>query len=226
MKLVIDQPHYAVFDDVLPRQGLQKLRYYFANEANLEFINRVERLKAWSLDNGHPLCTPVIATELGCNVLRTGSGNYFSYPSDSPLDLLLDFVLKHQKTFAPWIGRAGKAWRTATACGYVYPQETGLDWHDDGGGYSGAFSFYAHEEWRPQWGGELLIAANDKKSKMNGAFVLPMPNRLVLVKGGVPHKIARVSKAAGSAHRISVTGAFAVEGVEAVSGGTLVTDLL
>jgi Rps23 Pro-64 3,4-dihydroxylase Tpa1-like proline 4-hydroxylase len=41
-----------------------------------------------------------------------------------------------------------------------------------------------------------------------GSFVMPKPNRLVIIRGGLPHKIAKVSVAAGSHLRCSITGFF------------------
>jgi 2OG-Fe(II) oxygenase superfamily len=41
-----------------------------------------------------------------------------------------------------------------------------------------------------------------------GSFVMPKPNRLVVIRGGLPHKIAKVSPAAGSYLRASITGFF------------------
>lgn len=230
MKLTLKRPHYAVFDDVLPRAELAALQHYLQHEARLDFINRVEHLSVWSQDDGHPLFSPVVATELGKSgrareVVRAGDGPYFAHPTGSALDFVLGRVLSMRAALVPWVGKEGRAWRTLTARAFVYPIGTGLDWHDDGGGYSGAFSFYVNAEWRPQWGGELLIAAPEKRTQQRGEFVLPVANRMVVLKGGVPHKVARVSSAAGSHHRASVSGFFARKGIDAVSDGTLVTDL-
>jgi Rps23 Pro-64 3,4-dihydroxylase Tpa1-like proline 4-hydroxylase len=41
-----------------------------------------------------------------------------------------------------------------------------------------------------------------------GSFVMPKSNRLVVIRGGLPHKIAKVSVAAGAHLRASVTGFF------------------
>lgn len=222
MKLVLECPHFLVIDDFLPAKAFHAVQRFVTSEARLEFVNRVERLDVWSLDDGHPLLSPAIAKELDRDALRTGDGPFYPYPSGSALDTVLAAVIDQHARLQPWIGKRGRAWRTVTARAFVYPLGTGLDWHDDGGRYSGAFSYYAHETWRPQWGGELLIAVG---KKMNGEFVLPLPNRLVVLKGGVPHKIARVSSSAGSNHRASVSGFFAKDSIDVVSDGTLVTDL-
>jgi Rps23 Pro-64 3,4-dihydroxylase Tpa1-like proline 4-hydroxylase len=115
----------------------------------------------------------------------------------------------------------------------VYPRDTGLSWHvDDHELYAGAFIYYAHPRWDAHWGGELLIAelAADPEEEEEelpimayrfeteayserlleigcGNFVMPKPNRLVLL-AGAPHMIARVSPAAGHNVRASVSGFF------------------
>lgn len=34
---------------------------------------------------------------------------------------------------------------------------SGLGWHEDDAQYKGAYIFYAHPEWKPNWGGELCV---------------------------------------------------------------------
>lgn len=49
---------------------------------------------------------------------------------------------------------------------------------------------------------QTLLAAG------TGSFVMPKPNRLVVIRGGLPHKISKVSPAAGAHLRASLTGFF------------------
>jgi len=46
-----------------------------------------------------------------------------------------------------------------------------------------------------------------------GSFVVPKPNRIVVIKGGTPHSIAKVAAAAGRNARASVGGFFKKKGV-------------
>jgi hypothetical protein len=46
-----------------------------------------------------------------------------------------------------------------------------------------------------------------------GSYVVPKPNRLVAIRGGTPHAIAKVRASAGSHVRASVGGFFKKVGV-------------
>lgn len=54
---------------------------------------------------------------------------------------------------------------------------------------------YCHQEWQPDWGGELIIADSDGEPKV---AIAPRPGRLVVFRGDLPHK-------AGSPSRLSCT---------------------
>jgi Rps23 Pro-64 3,4-dihydroxylase Tpa1-like proline 4-hydroxylase len=105
-----------------------------------------------------------------------------------------------------------------------------LGWHDDGEERTAAYTFYAHPAWAPEWGGELLIGTkrqdntgrgtafrrDDTFDELSptvagvcaGVFVVPLPNRLVVIRSGVPHRINRVEMAAGTNWRVSIAGFF------------------
>jgi hypothetical protein len=102
----------------------------------------------------------------------------------------------------------------------------------DGVLYSGAFTFFAHPEWRLHWGGYLVLLDPRTRSVdiANGelsppflgdseeslrAFdpgfalaVLPKPNRIVFLSSTALHLMTRVDANAGQAARISVAGFF------------------
>jgi hypothetical protein len=90
-------------------------------------------------------------------------------------------------------------WRGFTQSTWIYRAGLGLEWHSDTG-WVGAYVYYAHPAWRPDWGGELLIDG--------GRLIAPSPNRLVLLRGGTRHCIRPVERAAGEAYRASVSGFF------------------
>lgn len=54
---------------------------------------------------------------------------------------------------------------------------------------------YCHQDWQPDWGGELIIANSDGEPKV---AIAPKPGRLVVFRGDLPHK-------AGSPSRLSYT---------------------
>jgi hypothetical protein len=88
--------------------------------------------------------------------------------------------------------------------GFAYPSNSGFDWHHDGENSQLALVYYAVERWEPSWGGELLVDGGDGK----GTFVAVRPNRLVIIKRGVNHKVAPISFRAGDQMRWSVAGFF------------------
>lgn len=99
---------------------------------------------------------------------------------------------------------------------HVYEPGAEISWHKD---YSSkaSYSFYLHNEWRSEWGGQLLTTdAVDKynhngnvfehrQDVMNpgiGKYYEPLPNRLVIIKDEL-HKVNRVRH-----QRLSFTGFF------------------
>lgn len=169
---------------------------------------------AWKLDDGVPLG----GEEVVCAVDGPAP--------DSPLARVIGGVLDVER--APRDLLRGE-WDRVSARPYVYPAGTALSWHvDDHELFAGAFVYYAHPRWDAHWGGELLIAdrADDAPALPimahrfeteaysaellepgAGAFVMPRPNRLVLL-GGAAHAVAPVSSAAGHNVRASVSGFF------------------
>lgn len=146
------------------------------------------------------------------------------------LQTLFRSLLMHSAVEAFLTGTKG--WQSVNMRPYIYPVSSGLGWHTDRG-KEAAFIYYAHPEWRAQWGGELLVApvSGSPRTRQGGGFqdfydqfddgliagkdigtfVAPAPNRLVLLRGGVPHCIKRVDPAAGEAFRASIAGFFLAE---------------
>jgi len=113
---------------------------------------------------------------------------------------------------------------------YVWPATTSLSWHSDSD-YLGAFTFYVHHHWKPNWGGEFLTVEGDEyirkeeKNKIRwrvfnnveademilnkgtGHFVMPKPNRIVFNKGGEHGILHKVAKSTPQAHdRLTLQG--------------------
>ncbi len=45
---------------------------------------------------------------------------------------------------------------------WIYPHGTGLSMHDDGSGvYTGAYAYFLNPQWRPHWGGLLLMMEDE-----------------------------------------------------------------
>lgn len=209
---MIDHPHFRVIDDFLDEREWTELWSHFQFT---ELLPVTRTRGAWKLDDGVPL---------GGEEVRMGSD---SYPSDTPIDHVIRALLDQPDVHT---GLVDEGWDRISARAYVYPRDTGLSWHvDDHELYAGAFIYYAHPIWNAHWGGELLIAELDHESDADvpimayrfeteaysnqllemgcGSFIMPKPNRLVIL-AGAPHMIARVSPAAGHNVRASVTGFF------------------
>lgn len=219
MTPTVEHAHFCIVDDFLPEREWGALWTEF-QFAELRPVTR--SLGAWKLDDGAPLGGNEVV------VRRPESGT--PPAADDPLQRVIASVLERTDVHQRLIG---DDWDHVSARAYVYPQGTGLSWHvDDSELYSGAFIYYAHPYWNAHWGGELLIAQTDPELDAEegplpimgyrfetesysarlldmgcGAFVMPKPNRLVVL-AGAPHMIARVSSAAGDSVRASVSGFF------------------
>jgi hypothetical protein len=71
---------------------------------------------------------------------------------------------------------------------YEYEKLSGINWHDDGP-YTLNYSFYIHNEWNLDWGGETLIDTGRGLPLAS----YPHPNFLLAIKNGVKHKVCPVT---------------------------------
>jgi hypothetical protein len=233
MKTVFEDPQFLVVDDFLPDEQFRAL-WSFLQTEEYRFVHVPDVRGVWRVTDGLPMtgsssaafCAPpaeVLPPETPVEELP-----FFLHPRGKPIDVVTDAIEAMGTQIEPWAGRRGHDWAALTSTPYIYPQGTGLGWHDDGGNYSGAFAYYAHPSWSASWGGELLIARDDNRvprveerqkwaaSHQNaallevglGRFVMPKPNRLVVLRGHTFHTIARVSPAAGDNVRAIVGGFF------------------
>jgi SM-20-related protein len=76
---------------------------------------------------------------------------------------------------------------------------------------------YFHEEWRPDWGGELIIYAKrpsqstDQIDLMPTHCIEPRPGSLVMFTVPRFHRVCRVDRTAGDHRRLSIAGWFMTE---------------
>jgi SM-20-related protein len=76
---------------------------------------------------------------------------------------------------------------------------------------------YFHEEWRPDWGGELIIYGQRHEGGSGSADLVPThcieprPGSLVLFTVPRFHRVCRVDPAAGEHRRLSIAGWFMTE---------------
>ncbi len=120
----------------------------------------------------------------------------------------------------------GKDWDSIRIHSQMYGRGTRINWHSDHHSL-GSFTWYWHKEWKPSWGGELLVPFDkpiydelvEKPPKQSIDYdwtdnffqdtlfsysILPIPNRCVLLGPGVFHSVGRVDPDAGNHMRCSI----------------------
>lgn len=76
---------------------------------------------------------------------------------------------------------------------------------------------YLHEEWRPDWGGELILYAQRRKDAAEPVDLVPThcieprPGSLVMFTVPRFHRVCRVDPTAGQHRRLSIAGWFMTE---------------
>ena len=70
---------------------------------------------------------------------------------------------------------------------YEYQKFSGINWHKDGQ-YTLNYSFYIHDEWNINWGGETLVDTN----RGLPLACTPIPNSLLAIKSGIEHKVCSI----------------------------------
>lgn len=134
------------------------------------------------------------------------------YPSRTPLDWAFQALKGHAHHAQQIIGREEHEWVGIFCIPYAYGNGAGAPWHTDGDFYSGAFIYYVHRAWEKHWGGELLISDRPTNSEEETFVVCPVPNRLVLLRGGIPHRVNRIALEAEDHYRRSLSGFFVTPG--------------
>lgn len=225
MRTVLACNQFAVFDDVLEPGQFDDLWRHFQT-LPFRAVDRSAERSPWLPGDGQPVTGPAIAAWVD-PARAIPDSKLTAFPTGTPLDRLVERLLDEAPRLAAWVGAAGDDWALLTAIAWRYPPGSALSWHTDGTTYCGAFSFYVHPAWDPHWGGELVFAdpsaravpdAGDARpieraalaeriaERGIGAHVMPRPNRLVVIAGGHPHRIARVEPAAGDRVRASISG--------------------
>jgi len=208
------------FDDVLPDEAFRAFHRY---AEDLEKRPSIYGTNIWQRNDENPVesrltfLSPATSRQQLEQSLSGGVSlaeiSRFDDVAISPtaLDAVVAAIAERASTIAGLVGAAGEDWAGIVSKVYAYPCRAKAVWHTDSGPYSGAFVFYAHDEWDKNWGGQFLFG-DEQRSKDDapheGHFLTPRPNRLVVIKGGTPHMVANVSEVAGARSRLSLAGFF------------------
>jgi hypothetical protein len=174
MKLIERNPQFHVYDDVLSVEDFRAVWHYIQLESYVP-VHHDEWAKVWRISDGIPLGataavflekpkSPASGVTAGGEAKR-GRGLSRAYPTHTALDRVLETIVEHLDQFTELVGERGVAFENISARSFLYPQGTGLSWHEDDVLYSGGYAFYAHPEWNSQWGGELLVADESTRSR-------------------------------------------------------------
>jgi hypothetical protein len=227
---------YAIFDDVLPpadfRAFWRTFRKLDFRHVHSEGISRYYRVS-----DGAPYIGPSVAWTLQSirSLLPDGVTEQDLpvrfYPTGDATDAVIKAVASVVGQCSGLIGERGSGWVGALCRSVAYPAGSGISWHTDDTDVTGSFIYYGNPRWDVSWGGELFVAdesarfsmtrtegaehefGNDYESEVLlargvGTYVMPRPNRLVIVGQGHPHKVAPVTSNAGDHVRATFAGFF------------------
>jgi Rps23 Pro-64 3,4-dihydroxylase Tpa1-like proline 4-hydroxylase len=214
MKYVVKNSGIAIVDNLL---AVDQSYACWQRVQSENFVNASSQgwVKVWRLCDGSPMI----------------SDSYSNLDESLPSEFrpVLRLAIRAAAENPQIVGVRGTDWNDVVCRVFLYPRGCRLSWHLDSHGYSGAFIYYAHPIWRSGWGGELLVADMSKRQKLDrlsrksleaddieqavleqgvGQFIMPKPNRLVLLKAGKCHMLARVDPDAGDNVRVSIGGFF------------------
>jgi hypothetical protein len=223
--LVHADEHLMVYDRVLTDTRFAEL---------FEHLNRVEYTsvhaghwhKVWRLHDGQPL-TGKAGWYVPSRSSPGAEGGPPCHPTGSPMDHLVNWIVDQTPDVRPIVG---DRWRAMSFAPWIYPPGSGLSLHQDGAPYTGAFTYFAHPQWRLHWGGYLMVLDPRTPHRAEGDLspsfisddqetervfepglaraILPKPNRIVFLSPTAQHLLTRVDVNAGQAARVSVAGFF------------------
>jgi Rps23 Pro-64 3,4-dihydroxylase Tpa1-like proline 4-hydroxylase len=146
MHITTQNPIFTVIDDFLPPDEFALMLEYMHRT---DYARNPRWIKPWDLADEMPWASGETVHTRGKPLHPQDPRK--AYPTGMAIDRLLERI------------RATDFYRDVvpdtyvTARNYLHGPGAGLDWHDDGGRFAGAYTFYAHPHWHASWGGELLI---------------------------------------------------------------------
>jgi hypothetical protein len=175
MQLVERTSQFHVYDDVLSDEDFRALWNYVQLETYAP-VHQDSFVKVWRTTDGVPLGATTAVfygkPKPGAGAAAADGGPKHGvaklYPSHTAVDRVLATLAQHLDDFAELIGKQDVDFDRVSARSFLYPAGTALSWHADDVQYAGGYAFYTHPEWRPQWGGELLVADESTRSQDPG----------------------------------------------------------
>jgi len=175
MNPVFQCPQFHIYDDVLSSDDFRAV-WTFVQLETFVPVHKDVWQKAWRITDGIPLRSLTAVMQSDPHSARTeasareGGRPPLKYPTHTGVDKVLDVILAGLDPIEELVGRRNVDFDGVSACAYLYPQGTGLSWHEDVPRlYTGGYIFYAHPEWNCQWGGELLVADESSRARDLGA---------------------------------------------------------
>jgi hypothetical protein len=166
MKLVAQTKQFHVYDDVLAEKDFSAVWNYVQLESYVP-VHHNGWVKVWRISDGVPLgaaATVLYESPRRPSGAEDAKGTRI-YPTHTGLDRVLEALRGHADELADVVGKWGVDFENVSARSFLYPQGTGLSWHEDAVNYTGGYAFYAHPEWNVQWGGELLVADESARAQ-------------------------------------------------------------
>lgn len=215
---------YLIIDGLLASNARAKLHDHVIQD-NFFYENSFEWNRVW-----HPMSGMALLT--GPKSYGETSKPGPRFPTNTPYDIFFSGVEQHLTVIGEFLDIPASQ-VCYVMSGYLYRAGWGLPWHEDIGEnteYRGAFTYYLHDQWRGNWGGELMILADERHDDAGegsidlaftqgtglhapshisngvGNFVMPKSNRLVILRPRVLHSVAPVSSLAGENMRFSLAG--------------------
>lgn len=143
----------VVYDDVLPSNSFRRL-FVHLNKLKYHSVHAQGWRKVWRLHDGNPL-----TSQAGWYYEENAEvqNDQLIFPTRTPTDELVKWIIEQSPEVELVVGKAGLAWKRFSFAPWIYPPGSGLSLHQDGVLYTGAFTYFAHPEWRLHWGGHLMV---------------------------------------------------------------------
>lgn len=231
-RLVLGEPGLLVMDGPVSGPVFEQL-HDEVRGAEFREVHAKGWDRVWRLTDGRPLRGPSVVYDPSRAHALAGR----RYPTHCAVDELIGRVRALARAHVDIAGVEGREWDGLYLAPWLYPPDSALSTHWDAGRYTGSFTFFVHRTWGVHWGGELIVPHAHREldhARREGldrevldpaqwelgvdgsgldpfalsTAITPRPNRLVLLGGSRPHRVARVDRNAGPHVRMSIAGFF------------------